>query len=39
MNYNLTELIRKYVNTTDEAEAQRLLVLINARLDREGKLV
>ena len=35
---NVTELMRKYLNTTDEAEALRLLYLINAQLEREGKL-
>jgi hypothetical protein len=36
---NVTELMREYLNTTDEAEALRLLDLINAHLEKEGKLV
>ena len=34
----VAELLREYLNTTDEVEALRLLDLINAQLEREGKL-
>ena len=34
----VAELLREYLNTTDEVEALRLLDLINAQLESEGKL-
>jgi len=34
----VTELMREYLNTTDEAESLRLLELINAHLEKEGKI-
>lgn len=34
----VAELLREYLNTTDEVEALRLLDLINAHLEKEGKI-